>query len=475
MASLILITSHPFNENTLRSFLTVLGDDTHGAHVVAWDAPHRQAAYLSTHGQLSGTLLDETGRQRSLQLHVATGQLIVTFEGATVSDAWLRRVLVAAANIFHADYAIAKQWVWVRASLAYHLTMLIQQAPVMEELDDGAILLYVDYPVARLHAYITAHITQAKQPWLQVMRWWLHDYDAATESMLPLLEHALQSDDWEVRFTALFVVARLQITKLAAYVRRLPIPDAATQELDRHDCELLQALRRVALALLKDDPVPPLPDGDLSNPQVMRVHIWRCAAGLPVAVHDWVFLLIHALTTPVPIIDHQPPHLPDGMMQRADGTYHLAGYSYVWIAPVSHWLGTKFDVSQSIRQVMLPCGFFIMRDVLRTDDDSVVWLTWDDAQAYQTWLSADAGVTLALPQPDEWEMAARSPDGRRFPWGNSMGSTQPSSWGLRDVVGVAPQWSADGHTLCGSDQLQPLAIRSTGTEAALRFVIRLDT
>ncbi len=43
----------------------------------------------------------------------------------------------------------------------------------------------------------------------------------------------------------------------------------------------------------------------------------------------------------------------------------------------------------------------------------VVGLTWDQANRFCRW----AGVRL--PRPDEWEAAARSPDGRAFPWGDA--------------------------------------------------------
>lgn len=90
-------------------------------------------------------------------------------------------------------------------------------------------------------------------------------------------------------------------------------------------------------------------------------------------------------------------------------------------------------------------------------------ISFDDARAYCAWASARDGVAYRLPTEDEWEKAARGPDGRFFPWGDHFDPTftrmryslpgdlmpkpvgqfeaDASPYGVRDLAGNVREWT----------------------------------
>jgi formylglycine-generating enzyme required for sulfatase activity len=86
-----------------------------------------------------------------------------------------------------------------------------------------------------------------------------------------------------------------------------------------------------------------------------------------------------------------------------------------------------------------------------------------DAEAYIDWIISKTGMKFRLPNEAEWELAARGPDGRIYPWGNTFdpwrcntsesmkkGTSQvgfyspggDSIYGLADMVGNVWEWTS---------------------------------
>jgi len=97
------------------------------------------------------------------------------------------------------------------------------------------------------------------------------------------------------------------------------------------------------------------------------------------------------------------------------------------------------------------------------DDQPVVHVSWNDAEAYCNWLSKQTGMKFRLPREAEWEFAARGGDkskGYRFAGGNSfldigwfsdnsgnqthnVGQKAPNELGLYDMNGNVWEWVND--------------------------------
>ncbi len=298
----------------------------------------------------------------------------------------------------------------------------------------------------------------------QIIRWLAHDYRQADERLTTALAQALAAEDWELRASAMLAAARLRATSLAVAVRRVELPNTGREGLTEADRKLLVAMRKAAALLLAGTPVPNEPPEAPATREEWQAHLLRCVAGAPVKVYDRIFLLSHALTQPLPDAP-LPPRLPPGVLATGTG-YRLArsGLAMVWVPPIGHWLGDEVPASSlpaPIRPVMPVAGYFVAaRPLTRSEvqpiapqvalrpvaqnDRGYAGCSLAEADRIVTALRALEGVSARLPTADEWEMAARGPDSRRYPWGNGLEPGMlnlPSPWGCYETVGLVGQWT----------------------------------
>ena len=99
----------------------------------------------------------------------------------------------------------------------------------------------------------------------------------------------------------------------------------------------------------------------------------------------------------------------------------------------------------------------------QTVDCPVVWVSWDDAEAFCDWLSKKERKKYGLPTEAEWEYACRAGTRTRYSFGDNesdlgdyawvdgnssnktraVGQKRPNAWGLSDMYGNAWQWCED--------------------------------
>jgi hypothetical protein len=320
---------------------------------------------------------------------------------------------------------------------------------------------------------------------LQILRWLAHDRRQSNECIEAVLRTAFDDPEWEVRVTALVVAARLRASGLVDDVARTRLPEDTAEGINVDERRMLRTLQLCAIELLQGVDVPPLSEARPTTKATMRDHLLRCLAGAPVRCQEKAFLFITALSTPLPDAVPPPEKLPPGL-SRTEGGYVLDGHGFAlcWIPPIDHWLGEdlpRMRVENPIRRQSSK-GFFIGRDLFVTPDrPDALLCDHPTALEHCRQASAATGLTVRLPTADEWEMAARGPDARRFSWGNSADGEArfgASPWGVNDAVGRFAQWTAtasgDDMLVCGGPKQWVCAMRAPANRLsaqAFRVVI----
>ncbi|WP_339133812.1 MAG: SUMF1/EgtB/PvdO family nonheme iron enzyme [Candidatus Electrothrix sp. GW3-4] len=112
-----------------------------------------------------------------------------------------------------------------------------------------------------------------------------------------------------------------------------------------------------------------------------------------------------------------------------------------------------------------PKGWILRKPPTGFEEHPVTGVSCRDAVAFCLWLSKQSGRPYRLPTEAEWEKAARSTDGRLYPWGNAWlegrcncdsdqttlvtaFSEGASQYGCLDMLGNVREWTS---TIWGTD------------------------
>ena len=96
-----------------------------------------------------------------------------------------------------------------------------------------------------------------------------------------------------------------------------------------------------------------------------------------------------------------------------------------------------------------PAGWKDGEYPLGAANEPVTGVSWQDAVEYCEWLSSKLGETVRLPAEAEWELAARGPQGLKFPWGNEWDDRAAASEKKQGFVHAVKSYPV-GRSPCGA-------------------------
>lgn len=155
----------------------------------------------------------------------------------------------------------------------------------------------------------------------------------------------------------------------------------------------------------------------------------------PVLVADAAGDIVLAdLTRFLPVVvstENKPPVndpvvIQDGPSEGKAWISPTSFMKFVWIPALNRWVG-KFEVTNGeYRKMVLGHNSKDFKGrSLNGERQPVVYVNFDDAKAYATWLTQRdrerlGGMRYRLISEQEWQIVAQCGDSREYPWGSSM-------------------------------------------------------
>jgi formylglycine-generating enzyme required for sulfatase activity len=156
--------------------------------------------------------------------------------------------------------------------------------------------------------------------------------------------------------------------------------------------------------------------------------------------------------------------IPQGKFVLGGGRAGLDGTGEVSM-PRPFAMGSAEVTRAQYRQFLRASRSAELRKFPEGDDTlPMAGASWDEAEAYVTWLSRESGHYYRLPSASEWEYAARAGSGATYSWGDDLGENRanclncksayvgklapvgsfpPNVWKLYDMHGNVWEWTKD--------------------------------